>query len=56
MRRRDRTVRAQAYATLALRDRAGLRLSIERHRRSSNLEGFDYDGTVVFAGIVLGWF
>ena len=55
-RRRDRTVRAQAYATLLVRDRAGLRLSVEQHRRSSNVEGFDYDGTVVFAGVVLGWF
>jgi len=55
-RRRDRRVRVVAYATLPFRERAGLRLSVERHRRSSNLEGFDYDGTVVFAGMVLGWF
>ncbi|HEX5043090.1 MAG TPA: hypothetical protein VFV75_09290 [Candidatus Polarisedimenticolaceae bacterium] len=55
-RRRDRTVRTQAYATLIVRERAGLRLSVEKHRRSSNLEGFDYDGTVFFAGMVLGWF
>jgi hypothetical protein len=55
-RRRDRRVRMVAYATLPFRERAALRLSVERHRRSTNLEGFDYDGTVFFAGMVLGWF
>lgn len=55
-RRRDRRVFGQVYATLQLRQRTALRLSVERHRRSSNLEGFDYDGTVFFAGMVLGWF
>lgn len=55
-RRQDRRVRAEAYATFLARDKAGLRLSVARHRRTSNLEGYDYEGTVFFAGIVLGWF
>jgi hypothetical protein len=54
--RRDRRIRGEAYATLLARDRAGIRVSAARHRRSSNIERLDYEGTVLFAGIVLGWF
>ena len=56
LRRHDRRVRGEAYATLLFRERAGFRASLQRHRRSSNVYGFDYEGTVFFAGIVAGWF
>jgi hypothetical protein len=53
--REDRTIRLEAYANLALRERVSFRFSLLRDRRYSNVSGADYNDTVVFGGIVLGW-
>ena len=53
--RRDRTVRLEAYANLALADRVVFRISVLRSRKYSDFAGADYNSTVVFGGFVLGW-
>jgi len=53
--RRDRTMRFEGYANLAIADHFGFRVSVSRNRKYSNFPGASYNDTVVFGGFVLGW-
>ena len=51
----DRTLRASVYANLMIRERLGVRISVDENHRNSNYLGAGFEGRVYFAGIVLGW-
>jgi hypothetical protein len=54
--RRDRTLRAEAYANLAPLERLAFRVACRWQDRSSNDPDFRFDGLSVFGGVVWGWF
>src|SRR5262249_5453785 len=53
--RKDKAMRLEAYATLALRDHVGLRFALVKNRKYSNFPGAEYNGLVVSGGFVFGW-
>ena len=54
--RQDRGVQLEAHANIALAERVAFRVSLARNRRYSNAPFANYNNTVVFGGIILGWF
>ena len=53
--RRDRGIRVEAYANLAISDRLSFRVSVLRDERKSTYPGTDYSSTIIFGGMVFGW-